>query len=466
MADNTTLNSGSGGDTIASDDIGGVKHQRVKIEYGTDGAATDVSDTNPLPVDDAGGSLTVDNGGTFVTQVDGDALTALQLIDNIVVVDDAAFTLGSGSGVMVMGFAGTQSVNANDSAALACDTDGALHISDGGNTITVDGTVTANPASGTIDTVTTVTAVTDITNDVSIDDGGNVISVDISDTSFAVADGNALGEGVLVQGDDGTDRKNINVDATTGDVQVDVTNTVTVSGTVTSNLGATDNAVLDDIAAQVTTVADAVSTEMQVDVVAALPAGTNAIGKLAANSGVDIGDVDVTSLPASTNTLEVVGDVADDAAASGNPIAIGGFAKETDGTDPGSVSAENDRTELISDRNRRLLVNTAHPNLWSASENHTTAQTNNALQSAPGASLSLYITDLIISNGATAGNIKIVEDTAGTPVDIIEVMYFAANGGMCKKFATPIRVTANKDVGFTSVTCTTHSITLSGYIAP
>ena len=31
----------------------------------------------------------------------------------------------------------------------------------------------------------------------------------------------------------------------------------------------------------------------------ALPAGTNAIGKLAANSGVDIGDVDVSSLPAS-----------------------------------------------------------------------------------------------------------------------------------------------------------------------
>ena len=47
------------------------------------------------------------------------------------------------------------------------------------------------------------------------------------------------------------------------------------------------------------TIAAAVSTEMQVDVVAALPAGTNAIGKLAANSGVDIGDVDVTSVPRS-----------------------------------------------------------------------------------------------------------------------------------------------------------------------
>ena len=42
--------------------------------------------------------------------------------------------------------------------------------------------------------------------------------VQISDSSFAVADGNALGEGVLVQGDDGSDRKNIHVDASTGDV--------------------------------------------------------------------------------------------------------------------------------------------------------------------------------------------------------------------------------------------------------
>lgn len=62
-------------------------------------------------------------------------------------------------------------------------------------------------------------------------------------------------------------------------------------------------------AATLTTIAGAVSgTEMQVDIVAALPAGTNAIGKLAANSGVDIGDVDVTScaLPtgASTSALQ------------------------------------------------------------------------------------------------------------------------------------------------------------------
>ncbi len=40
-----------------------------------------------------------------------------------------------------------------------------------------------------------------------------------------------------------------------------------------------------------------------VDIASALPAGTNAIGKLAANSGVDIGDVDVTSIAAGSNTI-------------------------------------------------------------------------------------------------------------------------------------------------------------------
>tara|TARA_R110000803_G_scaffold178892_1_gene241330 strand:+ start:31 stop:924 length:894 start_codon:yes stop_codon:yes gene_type:complete len=49
MADNTILNLGSGGDTIATDDIGGVKHQRVKIQHGAEGSATDVSTASPLP---------------------------------------------------------------------------------------------------------------------------------------------------------------------------------------------------------------------------------------------------------------------------------------------------------------------------------------------------------------------------------------------------------------------------------
>ena len=98
-------------------------------------------------------------------------------------------------------------------------------------------------------------------------------------------------------------------------------------------------------------------SQMQVDVVAisaqsdgtyigdikfgeSLPAGSNAIGKLAANSGVDIGDVDVTSLPASTNTIEVVGDAAEDAAVAGNPLLAGGRYDATQRTlDDGDAGA-------------------------------------------------------------------------------------------------------------------------------
>ena len=98
-------------------------------------------------------------------------------------------------------------------------------------------------------------------------------------------------------------------------------------------------------------------SQMQVDVVAisaqsdgtyigdikfgeSLPAGSAAIGKLAANSGVDIGDVDVTSLPASTNTIEVVGDAAEDAAVAGNPLLAGGRYDATQRTlDDGDAGA-------------------------------------------------------------------------------------------------------------------------------
>jgi hypothetical protein len=49
MADNVGYTPGSGA-TVAADDIGGVLYQRVKIAAGADGAATDVSSANPLPI--------------------------------------------------------------------------------------------------------------------------------------------------------------------------------------------------------------------------------------------------------------------------------------------------------------------------------------------------------------------------------------------------------------------------------
>ena len=81
-------------------------------------------------------------------------------------------------------------------------------------------------------------------------------------------------------------------------------------------------------------VSPSTGSEFQVDVVAALPAGTNAIGKLAANSGVDIGDVDVTSISAGTNAIGKVGHDITGILSDDNPtVGTSAEAITTDGAD-------------------------------------------------------------------------------------------------------------------------------------
>lgn len=110
----------------------------------------------------------------------------------------------------------------------------------------------------------------------------------------------------------------------------------------------------------------------------------------------------------------------------------------------------------------RTIVNTAHPSSWVAFENHTTAQTDNPIKGTPGAGYRLVITDIILSNGATAGTIKLVENTASAS-DISATYYFAINGGMAMPMSGVIRLSENVDLGFTSATVTTHTITVLGY---
>jgi len=95
-----------------------------------------------------------------------------------------------------------------------------------------------------------------------------------------------------------------------GQLQVDIVSSSPLpTGAATSALQTTGNGILTTIDADTSILAASVTaSKMQVDVVASLPAGTNAIGKLSANSGVDIGDVDVLSsaLPsgAATSALQ------------------------------------------------------------------------------------------------------------------------------------------------------------------
>lgn len=170
-----------------------------------------------------------------------------------------------------------------------------------------------------------------------------------------------------------------------------------------------------------------------------------------------------THVGADADGLQVQGGAADDAVAAGNPLQIGGLAKASDGTDPGSL-AEADIASLIADLNRRLYVNIAHPNFWKGNENNAAAQTNNEIVATPGGGLSLYVVSIIMSYGI-AGTIKLVEDTA-SPADIAGPYYFAANGGLAFQFNPPLKLTANKNLGYTSVGAGNHTVTVSGYTAP
>lgn len=93
MADNTTLNTMTGGDVIASDEIGGTyKVQRIKVGFGADGSYADVESTatNPLPVVTAEPTP----GNTALTKAENAASAGGDVgIAAMVVRDDALTTL-------------------------------------------------------------------------------------------------------------------------------------------------------------------------------------------------------------------------------------------------------------------------------------------------------------------------------------------------------------------------------------
>ncbi len=133
---------------------------------------------------------------------------------------------------------------------------------------------------------------------------GSILTLDYNTSSMSDTDD------LMIMYDDGVDTVAVTQSGTWDEVGInDSGNSITVDGTVTANLSATDNAVLDDIAADTESIKgytdgieDLLTTidadtsamvtslgtldntvsgsEIQVDVVASLPAGTNAIGKV------------------------------------------------------------------------------------------------------------------------------------------------------------------------------------------
>ena len=168
------------------------------------------------------------------------------------------------------------------------------------------------------------------------------------------------------------------------------------------------------------------------------------------NMSADTGNIDSNTSGTKTS-IELLEGAEDSALASG--VLLQG----DDGTDRKNVAVDPTTGNLQVD-----VASVTQPTVFSASENAATAQTDNELVAAPGAGVQLCITDIVVSNGATAGEVKLVEDTASA-VDVVETIYVGVNGGAVVNFTTPICLTADKNLGFTSTTVTTHSVTVSGF---
>jgi len=245
-------------------------------------------------------------------------------------------------------------------------------------------------------------------------DGGNTITVDNGGTfavqaalaaAVAAADGSAYGTGVLVQGDDGTDRRAILV-GTDGHVQVDVLSTASHAVT---NAGT--------FAAQVT----------------------------------------------------AVGTVADDATTPGAPVMVGGKAVAMDGTDPTAVAEGDAAIARTTLDRRALVTLEHPYSPDPVFHEETGAVTDHELIAAPAAGFRIHIDWITISNDGTAAlTVKFEEATAGAKTQRLGTIRMAAAcpGVHLPYVSNPPKCTAATNFGMTTTGTTNYSVTVGYHLAP
>lgn len=172
----------------------------------------------------------------------------------------------------------------------------------------------------------------------------------------------------------------------------------------------------------------------------ALPAGTNAIGKLAANSGVDIGDVDVTSVVPGTGATNL--GKAEDAAHASGDVGVEMLAVRVDtpnvalaGTDadytPVAVSSTGALRTAPPSEDFAALANGPQVKKYYTSAGAVT----DGIIWSPAAGKRWYITDIFV-NISAAATITLEDDKAGGD-EAIWKAELAANSGWSHSFTTP-----------------------------
>jgi hypothetical protein len=403
-----------------------------------------------------------------VAKINGDATNGLDCDITRIIPGTAATNLGkSEDAAHASGDVGVMALTVRqDTAAALGGTDGdyqppitdasgrlwvnasgaAVPVTDNGGSLTIDNAALSVTGGGVEASALRVTIASDSTGVLSVDDNGSTLSVDDGGASITV-DGTVAVSSITTSVTPGTAAGHLgkaedaaHASGDTGVLMLAVRRDTAAVGSDTDG----DNSTLN------VNSAGRLYTAATVD--AALPAGNNNIGdvdiaSIAAGDN-NIGNVDIVTMPnvtlaAGTNTNEVVGDAAHDAAIAGNPLRIAGRALTSDYT----AVAAGDTADLITTLLGKLVTMPyANPaNTWSyaAASGGITNTTGVTAKAAAGAGVRNYITSIQVINGhaTTDTDVQVRDGASGTVLH--RGFAKAAGGGYTCKCDPPIKGTAN-----------------------
>lgn len=422
-------------------------------------------------------------------------------------------------------------------------------INDSGNSITVDNTVLSVVGSGTEATAQRVTIATDSTGVLSVDDNGSTISIDdgagaitvdgtvaFSNTTIATTNAGTfvvqengaaltalqlIDDAVFADDADWTDNTSKHLlvggvyqstqhTVTDGDVSpfaVDENGNLRVNIVAGAAAGGTSQADDADFTAGTTagtpamgvydstpdTVTDGdlgtIGINANRAVRTVIEAGSAAIGKLAANSGVDIGDVDITSIAAGDNnignvdivsgTITTVSTVtalgtgttgpmkAEDVGHTTGDMGFPAWGVRTDVPNAVGAGTTGDYSFLATDMAGGIRTALYETDFAVLGTKHVKKYYTNAgavtdgIVWSPAAGTRWYVTDIFI-NVSAAATITLEDDKAGGD-EAVWKMEAAANSGWSHHFGTPLF--SGEDAADLLITTTAGNVyvTVTGY---
>jgi len=369
-----------------------------------------------------------------------DPSTHRMLVDATVTItsadDNSAFTAGTSEGTVVMGFyhATVDTVTDGRVAAIAITSKRAQHTS----------LYTPLGDSAMDDT----------------NDAVKVVSATAANFNVTEASAVAIKTAVEIMDDwDETDRAKVNVIVGQAGITAG-------AGAVAANTPRVTHASDDPAVVALEIIDNAISgSEMQVDVVAPLPAGTNAIGKLAANTGVDIGDVDVTSIVPGTGATNL--GKAEDATHTTGDVGVMALGVRTDVPNAVAAGTTGEYSFVGTDMAGGLRTALYETDFAVLGTNHVKKYYTNAgavtdgIIWSPAAGKRWYVTDIFI-NVSAAATVTLEDDKAGGD-EAVWKAELAANSGWSHHFGTPLF--SGEDAADLIVTTSAGNvyITVTGY---